>query len=102
MYRVMLEHHVIPFINDLQKVPQTKFARLRKLLMEYGPDLGMPHSRQIRNQLFELRIRGSQEVRLFCTAKGHDIFIFYGFIKKTDRIPKRELETVLKIFNTFR
>lgn len=98
MYRVMLEKRVLTFINKLQKSSQSKYERLRDLLVKHGPDLGMPHATVIKRQLFELRIRGVQEIRLFCTVNNNDIFVFYGFLKKTNRIPKKDLDIIMKMF----
>lgn len=38
------------------------YARLVELLMEFGPDLGMPHSRAMGGGLFELRPRGREGI----------------------------------------
>jgi phage-related protein len=44
------------------------YARLVELLMEFGPDLGMPHSRAMGGGLFELRPRGREGIgrALYC------------------------------------
>jgi hypothetical protein len=39
------------------------YARLVELLMEFGPDLRMPHSRALGDGLFELRPRGREGIR---------------------------------------
>ena len=99
MYRVMLGVRVERLITTFQKATQAKYERLRILLVEYGPNLGMPHSRRLTNNLYELRIRGTQEIRFFCITKRESILVFHGFIKKTQKIPKREMILVYKMFD---
>ena len=81
------------FLNGLQTATKQKVARHFDLLEHYGPDLGMPHSKPLGDGLYELRVRGRQEVRiLYVFAIGHTIFLLHGFLKKTQIIPKRELD----------
>ena len=51
------------FIRSLQKPTIAKALRMLDLLERFGYKLGMPHSKQITAGLFELRVRGMQEVR---------------------------------------
>lgn len=92
MYSIIVEAEVERFIKSLQKSAQGKVVRLKKLMVEYGGDLGMPHSKMLSRRLYELRVRGRQEVRIFYTSVDHKVILFHGFIKKTRRIPKRELD----------
>ena len=52
----------------------------------------MPHSKKVSDGLFELRIRGVQEVRfLYMFQKDKIIIVLSGFIKKTNKIPSKQL-----------
>ncbi len=84
------------FINTLQKPTQYKALRQLDLLEKYGHSLGLPHAKRLNQQLFELRIRGQQEVRLIYNFKHNKCFILHGFIKKTNKTPAREIATALK------
>jgi len=53
------------FIKSLERPTIAKVLRTIDLLELFGYRLGMPHARRIFNQLFELRIRGKQEIRIF-------------------------------------
>jgi len=66
------------------------------LLERFGCDLQMPHSKKIKNNLFELRIRGQQEVRIFYTFHQQQIILLHGFIKKSQKILKKELDLALQ------
>lgn len=74
------------------------YARLVELLMEFGPDLRMPHSRALGDGLFELRPRGPEGAgrALYCYVKGRRVVILHAFIKKTRATPARELAIARK------
>jgi phage-related protein len=81
------------FVEGLDKVARAKTLRQIDLLKIYGSDLGMPHSKALGGGLVELRVRGQREVRIFYVfAKGKQIFMLHGFIKKTQATPKKELD----------
>ena len=69
------------------------FARIMELLMEFGPNLRMPHSRAMESGLFELRPRGREGIgRVFyCFVIGQRVVILHAFIKKTEETPKQDL-----------
>jgi phage-related protein len=74
------------------------YARIVELLMEFGPNLRMPHSRALGDGLFELRPRGSEGIgRIFyCFILNQRILILHAFIKKTQYTPERELRIARK------
>jgi len=80
----------------LEMPAAAKVSRSIELLKKCGPMIRMPYSRCIATNLFELRITGKQEIRLFYTFKEGVIFIIHGFIKKTNQIPPREFKTALQ------
>ena len=82
------------FIKSMQTQTQAKLVRQLDLLEEFGPRLGMPHARPMDEGLYELRVRGTQEVRIFYIfALGTTIYLLHAFQKKTQETPKRELDT---------
>ncbi len=70
------------------------YAKLTGLLVEFGMDLRLPHSRAMGDGLFELRPKGREGIaRIFyCTLVGKRIVVLHGFIKKTEETPRKELE----------
>ena len=73
-------------------------ARFRALTMRiemHGPNLGMPHTRALGDGLFEVRAKAGEGIgrAFFCTLVGRKIVILHGFVKKSDKTPKRELDT---------
>jgi phage-related protein len=84
------------FINSLQKAPHAKLLREIDLLEDYGIDLGMPHAKSLGGGLYELRVRGKIDVRVFYVfAKAKNIYLLHGFVKKRYTTPKRELDIAL-------
>ncbi len=84
------------FVQSLEKSTIAKVLRTIDLLKEFGPKLGMPHSKKVKKNLFELRIRGAQEVRIFYAFHKNSAVLLHGFIKKSQKISKRELLTALQ------
>jgi phage-related protein len=70
------------------------YARIVELLMEFGPNLRMPHSRAMGGGLFELRPRGREGIgrAFYCFAVGQRVVILHGFVKKTEESPEKELK----------
>lgn len=80
------------FIESLQDQTIAKVLRTFDLLEKFGNQLKMPHSKKLDDGLFELRIRGVQEVRFFYVfLKDKLVIVLSGFIKKTNKIPARQL-----------
>lgn len=84
------------FISSLEPRTIAKVLRTIDLLERFGCKLGMPHSKRVRDDIFELRIRGDQEVRLLYVFFHGGIVILHGFVKKSDRIPARELRVAMR------
>ncbi|MBU2601168.1 MAG: type II toxin-antitoxin system RelE/ParE family toxin [Actinobacteria bacterium] len=70
------------------------YARLIELLMEFGPDLRMPHSRALGGGLLELRPRGREGIgrAVYCFVRGQQVVVLHAFVKKTQTTSKRDLE----------
>lgn len=84
------------FIQKLDKQTAAKIARLIGVLGQQGPFLHMPYSKKITNDIYELRIRGKQEIRIFYTFKRNTIYLLHIFQKKTQKIPTYEIEVAQK------
>jgi len=69
-----------------------------ELLMEFGPNLRMPHSRATGGGLFELRPRGQEGIgrAFYCFVVGHRVVILHAFVKKTQDTPDQELRLARK------
>ena len=74
------------------------FARIVELLMEFGPNLRMPHSRAMGGGLFELRPRGREGIgrAFYCFVIDQRVLILHAFVKKTQVTPEKELRIARK------
>ena len=93
--KVTYLYDVSKFIESLEKHMFPRTMRVSLLLAEYGSYLRMPYSKRIYKDLYELRIRGEQEVRIFYTILGGEAFLVYGIIKKSNKIPRKDLEVAI-------
>ena len=80
------------FIKSLGIETGPKTVRHVVLLGQFGSQLRMPYSKKLSADLFELRIRGRQEVRIFYTFHKSEAVLLHGFIKKTQKTPQREID----------
>ncbi|ODS30181.1 MAG: hypothetical protein SCARUB_04714 [Candidatus Scalindua rubra] len=69
-----------------------------EMMLQFGPALGKPYTESLGKGLFEIRAKGKEGIgrSLFCTLKGKEIIILHSFIKKTKKIPKKELNLARK------
>ena len=88
----LFDKSIEKFIKGLKKPTIAKVLRTIDLLEEFGLKLGLPHSKKISLHLFEIRISGKQKVRIFYTFHKSKIFLLYGFVKKSSRIPQKEIK----------
>jgi phage-related protein len=78
---------------------KTLSAQDRKLIgqniktVQWGWPVGMPLVRSLGNGLWEIRtdIPGKIARIIFCT-RGNHMVLLHGFIKKTQKLPKRDIE----------
>lgn len=91
--------------NDLEEeilqLPESLLARYFKLtdLMQiYGADLGVPRTKALGKGIFELRLKGKEGIArvLYCTQVGKKILMLHCFIKKTQKLPLKELRLARK------
>ncbi|WP_232319690.1 type II toxin-antitoxin system RelE/ParE family toxin [Prosthecochloris sp. HL-130-GSB] len=77
------------------------YARLIEMLMEFGPDLRMPHSKAMGNGLFEIRPKGKDGIgrAFYCFVKEKRIIILHAFIIKSQVTPHKQLLIARKRMN---
>jgi phage-related protein len=86
------------FIDSLDSKMKAKvFGRL-SLLQEYGPLLNMPYSRHLEDEIYELRVvQGNNITRLlYFFVYNSQIIVTHGFVKKTQKTPRKEIERAKK------
>ncbi|PJI10222.1 type II toxin-antitoxin system RelE/ParE family toxin [Clostridium sp. CT7] len=93
---------VLEFLLKLNPKIRVKAYNEIRLLREYGIYLKEPYVKSIKGEkykgIYELRInQGNDTSRIFYFTYNKNIFIMLnGFIKKTNKTPKAELEKAKK------
>jgi len=74
------------------------FLRVVELIEEFGPAIGRPHTAPLGKGLFEIRAKGREGIgrSIFCSVRDQKIIILHSFVKKTQKIPQKEMDKVLK------
>lgn len=81
------------FLDSLDIKMRAKCLRLLALLEHNGNDLKEPYSKAIGNGLYELRVKQGNNITrfLYFYSTEHRIIVTNGFVKKSQKIPKREI-----------
>ena len=82
------------FIESLDVETQDKFVIKQQLLQDFGPQLRHPHTDHLGEGIFELRFKGKEgQIRvLFFFFYEKRIIFTNGFVKKTQKAPRKEIE----------
>ena len=89
---------IIEFLDSLDNKMAAKLVGLMELLEEKGTDLRLPYSSYLEDGIFELRCKqGSNVTRLlYFFYEGNIIVVTNGFVKKTQKTPRNELNLAKK------
>ena len=92
------EKPVETFLDSLDKKMRAKALYGISILEEFGNTLREPHSKPIGDGLFELRIKFASDItRIFYFfVVNNKIILTNGFVKKTPKTPKSEIEVARK------
>ena len=93
--QVEIHNDVEVFLNTLDAPTIAKTIRTIDLLEKFGFALRLPHSKPVAKGLFELRTRGQQEIRILYTFHKGSAVLLHGFVKKSQKMPAKELRTGL-------
>lgn len=84
------------FLDDLEEITRSKVSRVLNILEIAGNDIEMPYSKSLGEGLFELRISGKIPIRIiYCFFRNYAILLCI-FIKKQNKIPKKQLDLARK------
>lgn len=82
---------------------QNKIADVLDLLEEFGILVGPPHLKKVTGTpLWELRILGSDNIRIFYVAVvGRKFLLLHAFAKKKQKTDRREIKTAIERLKDF-
>ena len=86
------------FLNELNDKMRAKMLLSIRIVREKGYQARMPYSEELEDGIFELRAKvGSDLSRvLYFFVIGRKIILTNGFIKKSQKTPKSEIERAKK------
>ncbi|HIV09730.1 MAG TPA: type II toxin-antitoxin system RelE/ParE family toxin [Candidatus Spyradenecus faecavium] len=87
------------FIAELPPSANLKLLASVQRLEREGR-LPAPYAEKVEGQdgLFEIRVKDGEQIRVFYAyAKGDDVWLLSGFIKKTQKTPPAEIRKALRI-----
>lgn len=98
------ETPVNEFILSLELKAQSKVYNILELLKSFGISVGSPHVKKLTGtQLWELRILGSDSIRiLYIAITGKTFLLLHGFKKKKNKTPSKEIRIAEERLAEFR
>jgi len=91
-----LRDEIQTFLLSFDDSTVSKVINSLELLDELGEQIRPPRSKKVTKNIYELRIISNLSVRIFYTFHKENIWILHAFIKKSQKIPSKELEIVFK------
>ena len=94
---------VYEFIEELEEKDLAKIYNSLELLEEYGPQIGTSHSKKLKGfDVWELRILGSSNLRIFYASIPNKSFLLlHGIKKKGQKTPVKEIKTAQRRFEEY-
>jgi len=92
------------FVNSLDPKTKSRVINTIDLLEKYGVRIGRPYSKKlIGYNLWELRILGQANIRIFYVAVVNQIFILlHGFVKKKQKTDKKEIKIAISKLQNYK
>ena len=92
-YKIVTHAKARKFIESLDRTRRARIDRAYYLFEEFGRFLPNKYLKKLAKDIWELR---PGDIRLFLAIKGNVGYIVHGIHKKTQKIPKRDLDLALK------
>lgn len=83
------------FIGEQDSIIRSKIALSILLLKNQGPFLKPPYIKKLQDKLYELRISGTSQIRIFYTIHHSEYYLLHAFKKKSQKIPSKELKVAI-------
>ena len=86
------------FLDSLEQKLQAKALRDLAVLQAKADLLREPMTKPLGKGLFELRLRQSNDIArmIFFFCPGRTIVVTHGFVKKSGKTPRKEIERALR------
>lgn len=89
------DYPVKEFIGEQDSIIRSKIALSILLLKNQGPFLKPPYIKKLQDKLYELRISGTAQIRIFYTIHHSEYYFLHAFKKKSQKTPSKEIRVAL-------
>lgn len=86
---------VAKFMDALDRRMAAKVAGMIIVLKSSGPLMRPPYSKKIGRDLYELRVKGTETVRILYTSVRGEYYLLHAFKKKSQKTPKKEIKPAI-------
>jgi len=96
---VFLDEDVQAALSDLPADIRAGFWRIVQLIQVHGLErVREPYVKHLEGPVWEMRMKGRDGIAraAYVTASGRRIVVVHVFAKKTQKTPRREIETALR------
>ncbi len=83
------------FLKSFDDHLVTKIFGLLEALDQFGVYLNPTRLKKINKDIYELRITGRIAIRIFIVFKNDIVYILHAFVKKSQKLPKKDLEIAI-------
>ena len=88
--------------DELEALPadmKARFRRIVELIQDHGLErVREPHIKHLEDPLWEMRMKGKDGISraIYVTARGRRVVVVRVFVKKTQKMPRREIVLALE------
>lgn len=94
-----LSSEIYNFLYGLDDISVGKINKSLGLLEEYGHTIRYPHTKYISGGMFELRVIGANNIRIFFIFKHEEAIILHAIVKKTQKLSQKDINYALHLKN---
>ena len=92
MYDIHYLCNIDEYLDQASDIEARKIVKNIKYLQEYGVRPEIRDIKKLRGYDFwEVRIKGKDNTRIFCTQRDNNVYILHVFKKKSNKTPTKDL-----------
>jgi phage-related protein len=90
---ISIHQDIQKFINNLDDKTNNQVVRILELLEFQEYRIGMPYSKKIKKDLYELRIKSTKNIRILYTFYNDKIYLLHIINKEKQKLLSQDIET---------
>jgi phage-related protein len=88
--------YVMRLVESVDRLSGAEILKAARMLRDFGHMLGMPYSKALGGGLFELRIQGRRQFRVFYGLDNGEAWLLHAIEKKTQKTPPADMRLARK------